>query len=268
MACERAVGRSCTATRPHDGSIRVARTSPGAAAPPEPPCAALTPVLRRWDRNAAESADVYVTNSNHTRRLILDAYGIEAEVVFPPSGLDSQQAQHEVEGLQPGYFLCVSRLLAYKHVDAIVAAFRDLPSKRLVVVGTGPDERRLRGLARPNVEFLPKVSDEQLCWLYSNARALVAASYEDFGLTPVEAATFGVPSLALRYGGYLDTVLEGHTGLFFDVPEPAEIASSLQRFEQRTFDPCAIRQHARRFNGDRFANRLSEMAAVTPRSKA
>jgi glycosyltransferase involved in cell wall biosynthesis len=216
----------------------------------------LRPALIRWDRQAASSADVYLANSNHTRRLIRDTYGIDAEVVFPPAGISPGGRQDPIGTLEPGFFLCISRLLAYKHVDAVIGAFADLLAERLVVVGTGPEESKLRTLASRNVSFLATVSDEQLRWLYANASGLVAASYEDFGLTPVEAAAFGTPSIALRYGGYFDTVREGVTGQLFDVPQPNEIARAVRNFDASAFEAQDLRSHASAFSDATFRARM------------
>lgn len=220
---------------------------------------ALRPALVRWDRRAAASADVYLAISNRTRELIRQAYGIDAEVLHPPCGIDADGPQQPVPGLTPGYFLCVSRLLAYKHVDAVVEAFARLPGEQLVVVGRGPDAARLRGLAPPNATFLPEVADHELRWLYANASAVIGASFEDFGLTPVEAAAFGIPSVALRFGGYLDTVIEGETGVHFDEPNAPAIADALQELGRTSLDANAIRAHAGKFDESRFIERLSQI---------
>ncbi len=127
----------------------------------------LRPTLRAWDRRAARSAQRYLVNSNHTRQLVRHVYGIDAEVLFPPPGVVATDPQRAVDGLDDGFFLCVSRLLGYKHVDAVVEAFRDLTDERLVVVGSGPEEAKLRALARRNVVYLPSVPDDQLRWLYA-----------------------------------------------------------------------------------------------------
>lgn len=222
----------------------------------------LAPPLRAWDRRAARSADRYLANSTHTRTMIRDAYGIESEIVFPPVGVAPEGPQEAVASIEGGYFLCVSRLLPYKHVDAVVEAFRELPTERLVVVGAGPEAPSLRARAGANVTFLSEVTDGQLRWLYAHATALLAASFEDFGLTPVEAAAFGVPSIALRYGGYLDTVIEESTGLFFDEPAPGAIASVVGRFDPGAFDTHALRAHADTFSEARFRARLRECAGV------
>jgi glycosyltransferase involved in cell wall biosynthesis len=216
----------------------------------------LDPFLRRWDRRAAATADRYLANSSRTRDLVRRAYDIDAELLFPPYGIDPDGARTPVDGLEPGFLLCVSRLLAYKNVDAIVGAMERRPADRLVVVGAGPDADRLHELAPANVTFLTGIADEQLRWLYANARALVAASYEDFGLTPVEAAAFGVPSVVLDFGGYHDTVRDGETGVYFEAPEPGSIAAAIDRLDADPPDAAVVHAHAAAFSPDRFRTGL------------
>jgi glycosyltransferase involved in cell wall biosynthesis len=217
--------------------------------------------LERWDRRAAASAERYVVNSSHIARSIRELYDRDAEVLPPPSLLSETDERRSVAVPGTGFMLCVSRLLSYKNVDAIVAAFRELPRERLVVVGSGPDQLRLEALAGGNVTLLHGVDDAQLRWLYANAVALVAASYEDFGLTPLEAATFGKPTIALHFGGFLDTVVEGRTGHFFDQPEPNEVASAIRDALRGTWDAEEIKAHAARFSQPRFVNRLRAIVA-------
>ncbi len=107
--------------------------------------------------------------------------------------------------------------------------------------------------------MLGHVSDASLRWLYRESAGLVAASYEDFGLTPVEAAAFGRPTAALRFGGYLDTTVEGATGVFFDEPRPEAIATAVDRLCRGDWDPEAIRAHARRFSTERFLERMTTL---------
>jgi glycosyltransferase involved in cell wall biosynthesis len=222
--------------------------------------AALRQPLERWDRKAASSAHRYLANSSWIAREIGRTYGIDAEVVHPPVAIDIDAPRQAVDGIEPGYVLCVSRLLPYKNVDAVVAAFARLRGERLVVVGEGPAEARLRGIAETNVHFQGSVGDAELRWLYEHARCLVAASYEDFGLTPIEAAAFGKPTAALRFGGYLDTVREGETGVFFERPDPEEIASGLTALLAQNWDAAEIRRHAASFSEERFTSRLREIA--------
>jgi glycosyltransferase involved in cell wall biosynthesis len=221
--------------------------------------ACALPLLARWDRRAARSADRYIAISTRTRDLIRAAYGIDAEVLAPPCTLDASGPRRAVADVDGGFFLCVSRLIAYKNVAAVVEAFRMRSSERLVVVGRGPEERRLREALPDNVRLLATVEDDELRWLYANARAVVAASYEDFGLTPLEAGVFGIPTVALRFGGYRDTVVEGMTGLFFDAPDPGAIAEAVDRLHAADFDPTSIREHARSFREERFHARLHEI---------
>jgi len=221
--------------------------------------AALRLPLERWDRKAAEGASRYLANSTWIAHEIGRIYGIEAEVVHPPVAIEADGPRQPLAGIEPGYVLCVSRLLPYKNVGAVVTAFAQLSDERLVVVGAGPDEGRLRASGGRNVHFAGSVGDDELRWLYDHARCLVAASYEDFGLTPVEAAAFGKPTAALRFGGYLDTVREGETGVFFERPEPAEIAHGVRTLLAEAWDTAAIRRHADSFSDEGFTRRMREI---------
>jgi len=223
--------------------------------------AALRPFLLRWDRRAAATADVYLAISSFVAGQVHDAYGIDAEVVHSPVVLDTAGTRDEVPGLEPGFFLTVSRLLPYKNVAAAVAAFRELPSERLVVVGEGALGDSLRAAAGPNVTFLGTVGDAQLRWLYAACAGLVSASREDLGLTPLEAAGFGKPAAVLRWGGFLDTVVDGKTGAFFEQPTPGEIAASVRRLIDREWDRSLIEAQAARFSESAFADRLREIVA-------
>jgi glycosyltransferase involved in cell wall biosynthesis len=218
--------------------------------------------LERWDKRAAASADVYLANSTVVAERIKTIYGIDAEVVPPPPAITPEGHMHELEGVEAGFFLCLSRLLPYKNVDAIVDAFVSLPEERLVIAGSGPFQRHLRTSAGTNVTFVGQVTDAQVSWLYANCRALVAASYEDFGMTPVEAATFGKPTVALRWGGFLDTIDEGRTGVFFDAPTGKAVADALCRLRSTGWNADAIRERASRFSDVHFVKRIS--AAVAP----
>lgn len=235
--------------------------------------AVTTPYLRPWDRRAALSCDRYLAISTVVQRRIFDAYGIEADVVPSPVAMGETAAPEpigEVErwlGSAPAegsFYLCVSRLLPYKNVEAVVRAFAD-GKRRLVVVGRGPEANRIREVMTPNVLMVSDLTDGQMAWLYRGCRAVVAASYEDYGLTPIEGAAWGRPSIVLRWGGFLDTVAEGVTGVFFDEPEPGPIADALDRFENATFDPEAIRRHVLQFSEENYVRRLyAEVDQLAP----
>lgn len=223
----------------------------------------LRGTLVRWDKAAAQSADRYLANSSVVAQRITDAYGIEADVLPPPPAVTPDGPVEPVAAIEPGFVLCVSRLLGYKNVDVLVRAFGALPEDRLVVAGTGPDEHGLRALATPNVTFVGGVSDAQLRWLYTSCGLVAAASHEDFGLTPLEAATFGKPSVVLRWGGFLDTVREGETGLFFEAPNPAVVAATLREARGHTWRKSTITTHAERFSEPRFVERIRSIVAET-----
>jgi glycosyltransferase involved in cell wall biosynthesis len=221
------------------------------------------PAMRQWDRRAAATADSYLTSSTVVRARIHDAYGIDATVVPPPAPAAVRGARQAVPGVEAGFVLCVSRLLAYKNVHAVVAAFDSLPAARLVVVGDGPERSRLQGVAGHNVRLLGTVDDAELAWLYANCAGVVAASYEDFGLTAIEATSCGKPVAALHAGGFLDTVRDGETGLFFDRPEGPVIARTMERMLGQAWDAAAMARHAEYFTEVAFADRLTAATRST-----
>jgi glycosyltransferase involved in cell wall biosynthesis len=170
--------------------------------------------------------------------------------------MDLEHRRQAMESLDAGFWLCVSRLLPYKNVDAVIAAFAELPDEELVVAGTGPLESKLRSAAGANVRMTGQVSDDELCWLYANCRGVVSASYEDFGLTPLEAAVFGKPAVVHAWGGFLDTVVEDLNGIFFNQPEPRLIAKGIQTANTRDWNSTTIQVYARAFDEEHFSQRL------------
>ncbi|MGE2728582.1 glycosyltransferase [Mycolicibacterium vaccae] len=222
---------------------------------------ALAPLLRRWDKKQAATATKYFAISTAVQQRIREVYGIESEVLPAPHSIDAGLPQEAVD-VSPlsadggGFYLCISRLLPYKNVDVVINAF-NLLGRPLVVVGTGPEERKLQNAAGPSIVFLKNLDDSQIRWLYAQCRAVVSASYEDFGLTPIEAAAFGKPSVVLRWGGFLDTIREGETGLYFDRPDAGKIAEAVSASELQTWDADLLRQHATCFSEEKFIQRLA-----------
>lgn len=220
----------------------------------------LGPTLRRWDRRAAARADRYLANSAVAARRVRECYDIDASVVAPPYRVDVKGDRVQPAALRDrgwtDFHLVVSRLLPYKHVDQVLAAWRNLPSEHLVVVGTGPLADQLRRQAPPNVVLLEGVPDVELRWLYANAEALIGASYEDFGLTVIEAAAFGTPALTLRWGGYLETVIDERTGLFFDEPTAVAIADAVRRLRERPLSRLRVTDHAAKFSEASFVAQI------------
>lgn len=222
---------------------------------------ALGSRLRRWDRRSAARADRYLANSTATASAVESIYGIRAEVLPPPPGLDPagpRSAPAAVEGAEPGFWLCVARLLPYKNVDVVMDAVT-ARNERLVVVGDGPQLESLRSRAPASVRFTGSVDDSELRWLYENCEGLLAASYEDFGLTPLEAASFGKPTVALRWGGFLDTVEEDVTGTFFDAPDPEALSRAMDRLRSVATPQDILLRQAEKFGAERFVRRLQEV---------
>lgn len=213
----------------------------------------LSPRLRRWDQAAAATADTYIANSTTVAARIREAYGIEAEVVHPPMCLDVDGVQEPLTGLGDGFHLSVSRPRGYKATSALIEAFDGMPEQRLVLVGVPPSAS-----LPANVIAVGAVSEAQLRWLYSNARALTSVSHEDFGLTPIEANAFGTPCLVLQAGGFLDSVDPGLSGLFVPDQSVAAIRKGVREFPD-DWDTSAIRAHAGKFSSGIFAARMAEI---------
>ncbi|MDG4664229.1 glycosyltransferase [Mycobacterium sp. 236(2023)] len=221
----------------------------------------LGPFLRRWDKRMAATATTYFANSTVVQDRIRRTYGIEAEVLPAPHSIDTSLPQEAVDvtkipgASRGGFYLCICRLLPYKNVDAVISAFNSL-GLPLIVVGAGPEEGRLRPLAGPTVLMMKEIPDEQIRWLYANCLAVVSASYEDYGLTPIEAAAYGKPAIVLRWGGFLDTIREGVTGVYFDRPESPAIVQAVNDARAHKWDSAAIQDHAEGFSEERFIARI------------
>jgi len=212
--------------------------------------------LEEWDKQAALSADRYLVNSTAVAASVQELYGIQAEVLPPPPALGPDGPVQAIDGVEPGFWLCVSRLLRYKHVDAVVEAMLSRRADHLVIVGAGPDRDYLELLGAGRVTFVGAATDAQLRWCYANCRALVTASFEDFGLTPLEAASFGKPSGALRFGGFLDTIVEGVTGAFIVSPDARAVGDTMDELSTTKYSAEVLTAHAKRFSEEQFGRRL------------
>jgi glycosyltransferase involved in cell wall biosynthesis len=216
--------------------------------------AAMTPLthyLRLWDYASAARVDYFVANSRNVQNRIRKTYRRDSQVVYPPVELDSFYWKPPDD-----YFLVVSGLVPYKRIDSAVRAFTR-SGRRLIVVGDGPEYRRLKAAAGSNVTLLGRVPDGDLHDLYARCRALVLPGEEDFGLTPVEALASGKPVIALGRGGALETVPQSG-GVFYETPSDDCLEAAIGRFEalEPGFRPTALQAHARRFSPGVFASRM------------
>lgn len=220
-----------------------------------PPVAAW---LRRWDRRTAAGVHQFVAISRFVADRIRRAYGRDADVIYPPVDV----SRFRVDEAPGEFYLVVSALTPYKRVDLAVEACNRL-GRRLVVVGTGPEDRRLRALAGPTVELLGWRDDAQTAELYARCRALLFPPLEDFGITPLEAMAAGRPVIAFGEGGARETVVppgEGAppTGLFFARQTVEDLVDAIRRFEASAhqFEPKALRRRAEAFDRPLFRERV------------
>jgi glycosyltransferase involved in cell wall biosynthesis len=197
--------------------------------------------MTRWDQGSARSASRYITTSTWVASRIEDVYGFQPEIVHPPVTINRSSLMEPIPGLEPGYFLIIGNR-GYKYIDIACSIFSEMADAQLVVVGSN---QRAVGPSHcsENIVFLGAVEDAQLRWLYENCTALLALASEDFGLTPLEANAFGKPALAIRSGGYLDTVVEGFSGLFVDNLERQPLIGAVKRIREERFDSSGLRSY-------------------------
>jgi glycosyltransferase involved in cell wall biosynthesis len=200
---------------------------------------------RQWDWIAAQRTDRYVANSQITRARIRTYFGREAAVVHPP--VDTGRF---APGAVGEHYVVVSELMAHKQIDVAIEAFNRL-GRPLVVIGDGPDYRRLKRQAAPTIQFAGRLSDGDVASALASARALVLTSVEEFGIAAVESQAAGRPVIAKRGGGALETVIDGVTGCFWS-GGPDELAAAVLRFDDVTVDPDECVANARRFDAVTF----------------
>ncbi|MDD5623248.1 MAG: glycosyltransferase [Candidatus Peribacteraceae bacterium] len=210
--------------------------------------------LRRWDLTTARRTDVFLANSHATKERIARTYGRESTVVPPP--VEDRFFSVPLAGKRrEGYYLGIGRLVPYKRFDLLIETANALKLP-LKIAGVGKSFASLKRLAGPTVEFLGFVPDEALPTLYAQAKAVLFPQVEDAGVVPLEAQACGTPVIALGQGGVLDTVRDGVTGLFFPEQTRESLSAALARFAERSFDPEAIRSHARAFSSSRFRTQM------------
>ena len=216
--------------------------------------------LRAWDRRTAAGVDRFVAISDHVAKRIKDFYGRESTVVYPP--VDLARCTPGAFPGEGGFDLIVSALVPYKKVGLAVRAY----SKRgwpLKVVGAGGCEAALRAEAGPSVQFLGRLSDEEVVGLYRRCRLLVFPGEEDYGIVPLEAQACGRPVVAFGRGGALETVADGVSGVFFPEQTEDALADAVERAARTDWDPAAIRANAERFGPAQFLEGMArEIRAV------
>ena len=209
--------------------------------------APLASYLRLWDYASAARVDGFVANSRNVKRRIWKTYRRKSKVVYPPVPVSSFRM-----GTDQGFFLTVSELVSYKRLDYAVRAFA-LSGRKLKIVGDGPQFRKLRALAGPNIEFCGRVTDQDLRDLYAHCSAFLMPGEEDFGISMVEAMASGKPVLALARGGALEIVETG-CGSLYSEPTEAALEDTLRCFDRMAplFRPQRIQARAAAFSESTF----------------
>jgi len=206
--------------------------------------------LRTWDVISSNRVDHFIANSDYIKRRINKVYRREATTIYPPVLIN----EFELETKKEDYFVTCSRLVPYKKIDLIVEAFQKLPQYQLIVIGDGPDMKKIKALAGPNVEIAGYLPDELMREKMSKARAFIFAAEEDFGIVPIEAQASGTPVIAFGKGGALETVEEDISGCFFKEQTVESLLEGIEHFigKEEQFDPIQVRQNSMKFSVETF----------------
>jgi glycosyltransferase involved in cell wall biosynthesis len=218
--------------------------------------------VRQCDYAAAQRVDKFVANSKNVAERIQKFYRRESVVVYPP--VDTHKGY--IDSKTEDYYLSVGRLVATKRIDLVIAACNKL-GRRLVIVGSGREEKRLKAIAGPTIDFVGKVSEERLGQMYARCRAFLFAANEDFGIVSVEAQSFGRPVIALGCGGALETMIGENsqgspaTGVYFQEQTADSLQRAILAFEglEDSFDPIAAQKNARKFDTQHFVSGMRRL---------
>jgi glycosyltransferase involved in cell wall biosynthesis len=211
--------------------------------------------LRLWDFAAAGRVDLFVANSRTVADRIRKFYRRVSTVIYPPVDFDKLS---KVATNVPGeYYLAGGRLAYYKCIDLVVWTFNRL-GLPLKVFGEGPELEHLKKTARPNIEFVGRVSDEEKIKLFAGAKAFIHPQLEDFGITPVESMSTGRPVIAYRAGGAVETVVEGETGIFFDNQDWSDLYEAVLKCEKTVWDSAKIMAQAEQFSRENFSETIKQ----------
>lgn len=211
--------------------------------------------IRVWDYNAAQRVDKFIANSRTVQKRITKYYRRDSEVIYPPV----ETKQFFISENVGDYFLVGGRLAPYKRIDLVIEAFK-ITGQKLKIYGAGVDLARLKKLATGcrNIEFMGRVDDVEKAQLYAHCLAFINPQEEDFGITPVEAMASGRPAIAYAAGGATETIIAGVTGEFFRQQNTHSLVEVLRHFDATKYRSAAIREHAQKFNAEKFAENIKK----------
>lgn len=210
--------------------------------------------IRIWDIINTNRVDLFIANSNYIKGRIKKIYRRDSKVIYPPVDVK----RFTLKEKKDNYYFTASRLVPYKKVQLIVEAFNNMPEKKLIVAGNGPEYKKIKSIAKSNIELVGFLEQEELEKYISEAKAFVFAAEEDFGIVPVEAQACGTPVISFNKGGARETIIPNKTGLLFDEQSHKSIIDCVNIFEKSEFDPLFIRQNALRFSKERFEKEMSD----------
>jgi glycosyltransferase involved in cell wall biosynthesis len=209
--------------------------------------------LKRWDRRAAKRPDFLIANSEHTKTMIKRYYRRDSEIIWPPVQVDRFKMPTKPP-LRHG-FVVAGRQTPYKRFDLAIQACDELKVP-LIVIGDGPDHKRLEKMAGRSTTFLTKVNDGQIVEHFQSALGFIMPNTDDFGIVAVEAMSAGTPVVAYNKGGALDYVLPNKTGMFFERQTTKNLANALQATIAKKWDYDAIANSANQFSVSAFAENM------------
>lgn len=224
------------------------------------------PSIRQWDYISAQRIDTIVANSYYIARRIKKFWNRDSSVIYSP--LNNKRFYPDFTKKREDFYIAFSRLVPYKRMDLAISAIKGT-GKKLVVIGSGSEEKKLRMLAQedPNITFTGRVSDEQLRNYMQTCKALIFCAEEDFGLAPLEAQACGAPVIAFGRGGACETVINEKTGIFFPLQEIDSVKTAIENFEslyeKGVFIPEEISKHANTFTEERFRKQFFEIVKQT-----
>lgn len=204
--------------------------------------------MRIWDVTSSNRVDHFIANSRYIKNRIKKVYNRDSDVIYPPVNVLNYTIQKEKDD----YYFTASRMVPYKKMELIVRAFNNMPNKKLIVAGDGPEFNTIKKIAKSNIELKGFLNGEELKGYLQNAKAFVFAAEEDFGIIPVEAQSCGTPVIGFNKGGLQETVIDNKTGILFDHQTSDCIIDAVKHFETLKFDADTIRENALKFSKERF----------------
>lgn len=213
----------------------------------------LNPLLnyyKKIDNIYSKRPDFALCNSKTTYNRLVKYFNLNPKIINP--GIDTKFFV-PIDNPTNDYYLIVDRLVPHKNIDYVVEAFAKLDSK-LIIVGTGRDEQRLKHLAHNsnNIIFAGQVDDHKLLNYYQNCKALICPQIEDFGLTSIEAQSCGKPVITFNSGGVTETVINQVTGIYYDLQDQNSLINAIIDYSKTNFDPKIIRLHVINFDHSKF----------------